>query len=213
MDIYALQHSWQSFIQDLKTLLDFQENAEQNPDLPYEDTNFPGLSELKKLTRGSKCFDILQTKSAAADFAIPHFHTTAVMNLLAWDHIAIAYPLLTLKMQALTHPCYQLSRGVHASTMIKYESRGFQLQYPTQRHSPAAAGYTLQTLPCRLDICPLQERSFYDSQALVLPFTGNNIVYPRKSALWILGGEGCGENGCEGTIEGWVEGGVDGHTE
>ena len=209
MDIYTPQDSWNGLIQDLKTLLGFQEDTESNSDFSYEDLNFPGLCNLKKLTRESKRFDILQTKCASADFAIPHFHSTALMNLLAWDHISIAYPLLTLQAQALIHPTYQLSRGVHASAMIKYESRGFQLQHPIQRHSPVAAGYTTQTFPCRLDICPLQERSFYDSQALLLPFTGDNISYPKRSTLWILGGEGCGEEGCEGQIEGWVEGDIE----
>lgn len=203
IDIYAPHALWKGLIASLEAIGFEEKNTTMDND--YKGDKLPGITGLKHMTRDGLQFDVIQSAEAAADFPIPHFHSTLVMNFLAHDHLSIAYPLLTLHGLAIQNPSYSLSRGIRAGAQVKYDTRGFTLQAFRQRDHAEAAGYTTSIFPCSASLCPQQERSFYDNRSLVVPWSSNSFRNPKYSTLWIAGGAGCGQEGCTGDFDGWAD--------
>lgn len=173
--------------------------------LPYDT---PGICAVYSISFQGRQIQIIESAYSTAQSAVPYFHTTLVMNILAYDHISVAYPKLTLKQEGILHPDPVPNIGLQVKALFKYIKRGYRLQYHIQGSLPFADDTTEEGEFCASSyVCCRERRSFYDSKSLVLPIGGGVVMQPRKRAMWTLGGLGCGM-GCvpfrRGTVMGYV---------
>ncbi|KAI6141934.1 hypothetical protein BKA82DRAFT_3925531, partial [Pisolithus tinctorius] len=79
---------------------------------------------------GQRSIDVIVSSTVAAVPPIFEFHSTAVMNFIAADHIYCAYPTLTLHKMSLVNagPIYFEPLGMKTMcTLEKYGTHGFVL--------------------------------------------------------------------------------------
>lgn len=208
MDIYVPKRHYKRLVKELSTLLNV---AFQNTSIPEDGyMEGGGIKKMVTLTvqnrryqKPNLCFQIIQSIDQAADTPLAYFHSTIVMNFLAHDHIAVAYPKLTLNRAGILNNTITNFHAFHIPAIAKYISRGYQLRYSTKdilpdttvekeyhnfmREEPWCVGtYT----------CPKEWRLFYDEKSLILP-VGNHskILSAPWVTIWRFGGFGCGA-GC-----------------
>ena len=162
------------------------------------------------IAKGYHC-QVVSTFIDAATSCIPYFDTTLVMNVLHHDHIAVAYPRLTLEESGIIHPTGCTMWRSYSPTVVKYAARGYTIQHARQGVLPSipesnpnmmlgvpgegcGGSYT----------CPTEYRWFYDEKSLLIPIGGNMVTKPRCSVAWSLGGHGCGDK-CVQYSEFWME--------
>ena len=180
------------------------------------ETTFPAVpgTEIRyhKFTKGLYTYLVYQSSHMAASFPVLHSACTLLMNVLAGDHISIPYPMLTLRRRGSIHPMRILgdfwTHGI-LSDVVFLQRQGFHIHYPIQTTFHTAIQATEQDTSLSLYTCPVEERSFYDSESLVLPLHSTTIQLPEYSCLWSLGGLPCGCIYCSHYDEassGYVEG-------
>ena len=127
MDIYIPAGGYRVFRQDLGRLLALT-------DVP---TNFPpGYDGLPVRTvttahTGNRIvrFQLIESPSRAADRPITEFHSTLLMNFMAHDHMAVAYPVRTKNGIGILNNTLPHFYGTHTEAVIKYVERGYQMQW------------------------------------------------------------------------------------
>lgn len=191
------------FADDLQTLI--------GGDLPYvpfrESYGGYGIARENVQTMWHKDtaheFYIIESKDESALLSIPTFHNTLAMNFLAFDHICVAYPKLTLQGIGCMHPKYFSNPFRLISQNSAYEASGFRVRYPMQpdgaQLSRGKIPSTCPVTPSLEDLsghglytCPQLTREFYDKYCMILPFNGISFVYPNFTCKWELGGIRCG---------------------
>lgn len=94
-----------------------------------EPENFPENTEIEfifKLSNGTTFINVVFSQSQSGLQPIFEFHSTVVMNYIAWYGVVCLYPGLTLKRRGLINHHVLPSRV--AACIEKYRSRGFDLQ-------------------------------------------------------------------------------------
>ena len=192
MDIYVPRKAYKSFRKELCKLLHVAPSTISTMDLDtgdqegYAVSSIMGISYLKARSR---MFQIIQSSTPAADYPIASFHSTLVMNKLTYDHLAIAYPRLTLKEHGVISP----DMTGHRDAVLKCIQRGYKLQYNPQ--GLFTNGHVVKHAGCgSAYVCAREVRTFYDSKALIVPILGNQATIPKKTVQWEFGGFGCGED-------------------
>lgn len=151
------------------------------------------MRQVSVLRTRSHMFVIMEDFSDVPGRTISMAVTTTAMNILAHDHIAIAYPRLTLQWKGMVNHGRHRSFSQQAKNIQKAMDRGYKLTYAIQGPLPNTRE---NGNPCTKSYsCPEVVRSFYDEKSLVIPFVGNHVTELERAAQWSLGGFGCG-SGC-----------------
>ena len=138
-----------------------------------------------RYAKGGKMIDVVYTKGSPVR-AVAEFHSTLVMNYIAWYGLVCLYPALTLDKKALINADDERARERHE----RYEARGFQFM---RRHPQRPSDGPRQA--CRRCFeCPSTVRSLFDEGVMFVPFggvTGDLSLY-EENVIWRLNNNTCG---------------------
>ena len=181
-------------------------------------------------------FLIIESRVKSSTFPIPHFSNTVLMNFLAYDHICVAYPRLTLLRRGCLHPFYMNEPMETTPDNFILERHGFKIHYPFSQddgdlarghfncayprpapyHTPHGSGSGANIASMERKgtyTCAQWTRNFYDPECLHIPLNGSSLHRLQYETEWELGGLRCGSdcaqcNGYMGQGEGvvYVEG-------
>lgn len=145
------------------------------------------------LTKGDCIVNLIVVEGANATRAIFFFHSTFVMNFIAWHGVYCAYPDLTLLRLGLIHSGLPLDTysAVRANLAIaKYEARGVAFRCALRHFSPwrdhACGDHAM---------CASTPRTLHDHAGLFVPFDplfASELIFDGFPSLsWRLGGPSC----------------------
>ena len=194
MDIYVPRGQSERFLRSFKKLLESE--ADPEPWAEYN-SSYRGTLSVVKLEGYGRSFDIIQSSETAADFPLPFFHSSIVINYLTSDRIAMAYPKPTLKYKGILRPSPSPTISPEALAITTYLERGYTLT-PWPPHplvyAPNVGGSDDDPDSSCPDsyTCPREYRTFSDKKALQIPLfrpklTASHPFYTE----WRLGGFGC----------------------
>jgi len=127
------------------------------------------ISQWKK---DGRKIDVLESESESAIDPLKSFHSTLVMNFIAWNSISVLYPSLTFRKIAIV----QDATGQRGSWWRKkYSARGFDIK----DHDKALQDACL--------VCPGLHRSVDDQNSLNIYFDTdeeNLVPHPQLYTSW-----------------------------
>ena len=194
MDIFIPQWSWDAFVLDMEAL-----GFESLRVASYSGPPPPSVDERMTMMglRPGQRIHLHQTRDAP-DEAIAHFPITLLMNLIAYNHLSVAYPNTTLRGIGVLHPMYTQRPDAYRiqGIILKYVQRDYRICYPIRGHLHLQLPQNPPSIHCLNDLCPRRMRSFYDQHSMRVVFGADDLEPPRRAAHWNLGGFACC-NTCE----------------
>jgi len=150
--------------------------------------NGAAVVQIDKYTRQGKFVDVVYTKANPIQ-VVTEFHSTLVMNYIAWYGAISLYPALTLACKAVVN-----ANSVRANKgREKYELKGFQFVHQLPR---GLANKPLHV--CRQYFaCPSTVRSIHDNSVMFIPFAGldDSLAIFEGNLVWRLNNNTCGGAG------------------
>jgi len=143
---------------------------------------------IDKYARQGEFIDAVYVKGKPIQ-VVTKFHSTLVMNYIAWYGAVSLYPALTLEGKGIMNA--SSARADECRT--KYELKGFQF---VRRLPRGLADKPLHN--CRQYFaCPSTVRSIHDNSVMFIPFTGlsNTLAAYEGNLVWRLNNNTCGETG------------------
>jgi len=133
--------------------------------------------------------DVVYSRTASPIQVITHFHSTIVMNYLAWYGAVSFYPRLTLNKWGIINSTVQVP-------FRKYRERGFDLLCglpPSFRPGNSACSHECR----RCAECPSTIRSIHDDGVLFVPLPGapTSLAANVTNLVWRLNNNTCTDDG------------------
>jgi hypothetical protein len=122
---------------------------------------YPGSKKVWTLLREGEKIDLIRTAEAHALSTITQFHSTPVMNYIAFYGIVCLYPEWTMRRSGLV-----TRASVPHKILDKYRRRGFKMAYKSAELAKYDASHSCGEHAC----CPKTRRDLQDGLSLFIPF-------------------------------------------
>lgn len=132
-------------------------------DLKKKYPNLKNVLTLKRDGKGEK-IDLIIATEAHVLTTITQFHSTSVMNYIAFYGIVCLYPEWTLRRKGLV-----TRANVPNEVLDKYRGRGFKIAYTLAELAKYDTNHSCGEHIC----CPRTKRDLWDGLSLFIPFDSN----------------------------------------